>query len=89
MLDQHWGKAGFPGGRGTIATCTLQGTLLQIGVSSLYYGAAIAMYYVFVITYNLKEETIARYIEPVFHIVIWIHSFSFHITGKWFDWSLS
>lgn len=60
----------FPGtGHGTVATCSLQGFLLQIGTASFAYSAMLIMFYMLVIKFNVRDVTIARYFEPFMHAV--------------------
>ena len=48
--------------------CTVHGFLLTLGFAGPMYNAALAMYYVLIIVYNVPNQRISRYYEP------WLHS---------------
>jgi hypothetical protein len=64
-------RSDFPwiGAHGTIASCSFQAFLLQLGSGSFAYSAMLMFYYVLVIRYSVCEETIASRIEPVMHLI--------------------
>ena len=52
--------AGFHLSRGNDATCTLQGFMIQLGQSSMFYNICLAFYFLLVIVYNWKERMFRR-----------------------------
>jgi len=53
---------------GNVHTCNLQGFLMQFGVGCTLYNAALSIYFLLTIRYNIDEKAMARY-EKWFHIV--------------------
>ena len=53
-------RAGFHLSRGNDATCTLQGFMIQLGQSSMFYNICLAFYFLLVIVYNWKERMFRR-----------------------------
>jgi hypothetical protein len=45
---------------GSSATCNLQGTMVQFGISSTFYNASLALYFMLVVVYNWKEHRIRK-----------------------------
>jgi hypothetical protein len=60
---------GIPNSFGTIATCTAQGFLISLVNAAHVYAVSLSIYYLLVIRYNMREERIAKYVEPVFHLL--------------------
>jgi hypothetical protein len=54
---------------GNIATCELQGFLVQFTVALPFYNAMLAFYYMLVIQYNVPEERVKKRYEPFFHAI--------------------
>lgn len=76
----------FPGtGHGTIATCTLQGFLIQIGTASFAYSAMLILFYMLVIKFSVQDATISRYFEPLMHAVPILFHTSAAIVGLGMD----
>mmetsp|Transcript_7280 Transcript_7280/g.16536 ORF Transcript_7280/g.16536 Transcript_7280/m.16536 type:complete len:436 (-) Transcript_7280:712-2019(-) len=63
-------KFGLPsnvyGARGNRATCAMQGFLVQLGYTSVFYNLSLALYYVFVIVAGWKERQLGK-------IRMWFH----------------
>jgi hypothetical protein len=57
------------GRRGTIASCTFQGFLLQFGLASFGYTNMLMIYYILVIRYGLSDEVISKKVEPILHLI--------------------
>jgi hypothetical protein len=48
------------GAKGTDATCTMQGFLVQIGFSGIFYNLALSVYYLLTIQYGWREDKLRR-----------------------------
>mmetsp|Transcript_492 Transcript_492/g.808 ORF Transcript_492/g.808 Transcript_492/m.808 type:complete len:542 (-) Transcript_492:113-1738(-) len=55
------------GAVGTIATCEMQGFLVQLGIVLPIYNAMLSFYYVLVIQYNVSETRVQKRYEAFFH----------------------
>ena len=53
-------EAGFHLSRGNDATCTLQGFMIQLGQTSMFYNVCLSLYFLLVIVYNWKERMFRR-----------------------------
>mmetsp|Transcript_1173 Transcript_1173/g.3035 ORF Transcript_1173/g.3035 Transcript_1173/m.3035 type:complete len:548 (-) Transcript_1173:836-2479(-) len=73
-------EAGFYLSRGNDATCTLQGFMIQLGYTSIFYNVCLSLYFVFVICYSWKESQFKRYIRYV-HVVVILVGISFAFVG--------
>lgn len=62
-------SSGFPGARGNEATCTAQGFFLQLGNGTICYSQMLLLHYVLIIRYNVREQTLTKYIEPWMHMI--------------------
>jgi hypothetical protein len=58
-------------GFGTTATCSMQGFFMQFGVSTHLYIAALSVYFLLKIRYNVTDDTLHRY-EIWFHFIPWV-----------------
>lgn len=56
------------GAMGNRQTCAASGFFLQFSMSLGLYSAFICTYYLLIIRYNVREETIATKIEPFIHL---------------------
>jgi len=54
-------------GRGNFTTCSISGFFLNLIFGTMFYSATLAVYFLLVIRYRIREKWIARYIEPVGH----------------------
>jgi hypothetical protein len=54
---------------GTHGTCVLQGILIQLGLTSLFYSVLLSIYYLLLIKYNWKESRFRKY-RRYFHLPI-------------------
>jgi hypothetical protein len=61
MYDDEGFPSGYPGAKGSPATCTAQGFFIQLGTASPFYNLAVAVYYSAIINYEWTEERIAKY----------------------------
>jgi len=66
---------------GTEQTCTMQGFNIQYSLIVPMYNAGIALYYLLVIRFSLSNKVIATRYEPFMHIVPFVISLAFAITG--------
>jgi len=65
---------------GNERTCSLQGFFTQFGVTSSFYNASLAIYFLLVIKYGWKESRIRR-IEPFLHALPLLWGFGTAATG--------
>ena len=65
----HPVKDGFWNARGNLTTCRMQGAMVQIGFTSLYYNTFLAIYFFLVICYNWKEHQFVKYLRYL-HVII-------------------
>ena len=66
---------------GTIQTCNIQGFMIMAGTLLNYmYNAALCWYYYFVIVKTMKDNVIAKRIEPFLHCIPILLSLSYGIT---------
>lgn len=59
---------GYQWAIGTPKTCTAQGFFVQLGISSAFYSAALAIYFLLVIRYGWKDRKILKW-EPLLHTI--------------------
>jgi len=62
-------SSGYPGAGGNDATCSAQGFLMQIGIGTICYSQMLLLHYVLIIRYNVREQTLTKYIEPFLHLI--------------------
>jgi hypothetical protein len=62
-------------GRGTRFSCSLGGFLVQWGFGSFAYGAWLNVYYLLTIRYNIREELLVKFFEPVAHASVFLFYF--------------
>lgn len=55
------------GAVGNQQTCSAQGFFSQISITTVYYNAGLAVYYVLVIVKGMSDEVIAKKFEPLIH----------------------
>ena len=60
-------------GMGTVGTCEASGFVNQFQTSVLQYTAFLCLYYVLITIFQFQEATIARWWEPFFHGIAWLH----------------
>lgn len=68
---------------GTTKTCTAQGFFLTLSVAVPIYNAFLALYYLLVINYNMKDEKLKQFVEPVMHGVAFFWTFGTALTSAW------
>lgn len=61
------GTPGVWGAIGNQATCEASGFITQFGQSSGLYAAFMCLYYMLILRYDVREETIAKRVEPFVH----------------------
>jgi hypothetical protein len=60
--DRYGGPSGVYGAVGNWETCQAQGFFFQLsGITSLFYNVALAVHYMLVIVYSIREETIKKW----------------------------
>jgi hypothetical protein len=59
-------------GFGTTATCSMQGFFMQFGVSTHLYIAALSVYFLLKIRYNVTDDALYRRYEIWFHFIPWV-----------------
>jgi hypothetical protein len=74
-------KYDIPYGMGTQATCTLQGMLANLMITSSLYTACVPIYFLLIIRYKCTEHRIAQFVEPVMHLVALSWGYVTTITG--------
>ena len=62
-------STGLPGATGTLATCEAQVFFRHLGSASFSYSAALIVYYVLVVRYNIRDKWIAKWYEPIVHFI--------------------
>ena len=62
-------ETNIPGAVGTFGTCSAQVFFRQAGFASFPYSAALIGYYVLLVRYRVRDEWIAKWYEPVVHVV--------------------
>jgi hypothetical protein len=64
------GTSEFYGARGTVTTCNFAGMFMfLIPTSAGTYSIMLSFYYLLVLRYDKRERWIARYVEPVIHVL--------------------
>lgn len=58
-------------GNGTVGTCAAQSFFIQLGSMSYTYMMFLSFFFVLTITFNIKDRTITRFIEPMMHLFAW------------------
>jgi hypothetical protein len=59
-------------GFGTTATCSMQGFFMQFGVSTHLYIAALSIYFLLKIRFNVTDDTLYHRYEVWFHSIPWV-----------------
>lgn len=54
---------------GSEATCSAIGTLTQFSYSGLFYNSMLSLYFLLSTRFKLKNETIAKWFEPIMHFL--------------------
>ena len=62
------GTEGVAWALGNTATCSTQGFFLTLSVAVPIYNAMLSIYYVLVINYRVKDETLRKWVEPCMHL---------------------
>mmetsp|Transcript_34081 Transcript_34081/g.81957 ORF Transcript_34081/g.81957 Transcript_34081/m.81957 type:complete len:569 (+) Transcript_34081:488-2194(+) len=62
------GTEGVAWALGNTATCSTQGFFLTLSVAVPIYNAMLSIYYVLVINYRVKDETLKKWVEPCMHL---------------------
>lgn len=70
---------------GNEATCNAQGFLVQVGLGAPLYNAAMGIFYVLTIRFNVSNDFLKRKFIPVAHILIWGFMLSSAIAGLVLD----
>jgi len=71
---------------GTQSTCSFLGWLTQLGLSVLWYNAALSFYYLFTVRFGISRHDFAQRYEKWFHLSACIFSISTASIGLIFDW---
>jgi hypothetical protein len=66
---------------GTVATCSAQGFLVQLGLGAPIYNACLCMYYFLSIRYKVSDEALMQWAIPSMHAFILTFSFGTAIAG--------
>uniref|UniRef100_A0A6U5MQS0 G-protein coupled receptors family 2 profile 2 domain-containing protein n=1 Tax=Grammatophora oceanica TaxID=210454 RepID=A0A6U5MQS0_9STRA len=66
---------------GTQATCTAQGFFLQFGVGIPIYNGCLALYYLLIVRYGIRDERMKKWIEPSMHLFAFVVAFGTAIAG--------
>ena len=69
---------------GNSLTCRLQGFIIQFGSASFIYNSILTVYFVLVVRYSVKEQTLKRY-EWLFHGIPWAFGLGTAITALVMD----
>jgi hypothetical protein len=77
----HPKSMGVVGARGTVESCSMQGFFVQWGFGSFAYGAGLSLYYVMAIRYNVSDDILAKYLEPLIHGTIFVFFFGSAVVG--------
>ena len=56
--------------RGTIETCTMQGFLVQLGLGVPLYNAALCIYFILAVRYNIPDSRLSRWMVPAVHLTV-------------------
>ena len=72
------------GANGNDSTCTAQGFFLVTGLGIVYYNAALMIYYVLKIRYNVSEVTLRKHYDPWVHRFVLFFSFLPSVLGAIF-----
>jgi hypothetical protein len=64
------GTSEFYGARGTVTTCNFAGMFMHLMFGSAgMYSTLLSFYYLLMLRYEMRERCIARYVEPVIHVL--------------------
>jgi hypothetical protein len=77
----HPVTSGVVDAHGTMETCSMQGFFVHWGFGSFAYGAGLSLYYVMAIRYNVRDDILARYLEPLVHGTIFAFFFGGAVVG--------
>ena len=73
-------SAGFYLSRGNETTCKIQGFMIQLGQTSMFYNLVLSVYFLLVIAFNWKEKQLRRYRLWV-HLVVLLIGFGMAIAA--------
>jgi hypothetical protein len=77
----HPVSLGVVDAHGTVESCSMQGFFVQWGFGSFSYGAGLSLYYVMAIRYNVRDDVLAKYLEPLIHGTIFVFFFGTAVVG--------
>jgi hypothetical protein len=77
----HPVTSGVVGAHGTVESCSMQGFFVNWGFGSFAYGAGLSLYYVMAIRYNVRDDILAKYLEPMVHATIFAFFFGGAVVG--------
>jgi hypothetical protein len=77
----HPVSSGVVGAHGTVESCSMQGFFVNWGFGSFAYGAGLSLYYVMAIRYNVRDDILAKYLEPLIHGTIFAFFFGGAVVG--------
>jgi len=60
---------GVWGASGTVATCEASGFVMYFNFTEALYASFLCLYYVLVVRYGIREQSIAKRVEPVVHVL--------------------
>ncbi len=77
-------SAGQYESHGNGATCKLQGFLIQLGATSLFYNLLLSVYFLLLVNYNWKERRFRKYRNYV-HVPILVAGIALSVAATYFD----
>ncbi len=63
---QYGEPTGMYGAKGNDATCKMQGFLIQLGYTSIFYNMSLSFYFLLVVCYGMRESQIKK-------LQLWLH----------------
>lgn len=79
------GTPGVWNARGNTTTCEISGFVNQFLTSIPLYTACLCLYYVLIMVFRVKEQTIANRLEPWMHMVAWFYPLVMGVAGLVLD----
>lgn len=70
---------------GNRATCTAQGFFVQLGFAEPAYSSTLSLYFVLVIHFRMRENTIRRRVEPIMHAFAILYPLGTAVAGLWLE----
>lgn len=74
------------GARGTITTCEISGFFLNLIFGSMWYSLGLAVFFLSIVRFEMKQQRFARWIEPVFHFLAFTSPIANGIYAIASDW---